>query len=69
MSATSLFAFDKSTRSSVVLGLVGAGGSGTELMAAMDIYDYRNGSTILLSVFVMVLVVEHLSSMLRQRVI
>lgn len=69
MIATSLFAFEKSTRSSVVLGLVGAGGIGSELMAAMDMYDYRNVSTIVLSVFVMVLLVEQLSSMLRRRII
>lgn len=69
MIATSLFAFEKATRSSVVLGLVGAGGIGVELMAAMDMYDYRNVSTIILCVFVMVLAVEHLSSALRQRIL
>lgn len=69
MIATSLFAFEKATRSSVVLGLVGAGGIGVELMAAMDMYDYRNVSTIILCVFAMVLFVEHLSTALRQRIL
>mgnify|MGYP000182063068 CR=1 FL=1 len=69
MIATSLFAFEKATRSSVVLGLVGAGGIGVELMAAMDMYDYRNVSTIILCVFAMVLAVEQLSSALRQRIL
>ncbi|MFO7858800.1 MAG: phosphonate ABC transporter, permease protein PhnE [Ectothiorhodospiraceae bacterium] len=69
MIATSLFAFEKATRSSVVLGLVGAGGIGVELMSAMDMYDYRNVSTIILCVFAMVLAVEQLSSALRQRVL
>lgn len=67
MVATSLFAFEKSTRASVVLGLVGAGGIGVELMAAVDMFDYRSVSTIILSVFAMVLAVEQVSSMLRKR--
>ncbi len=69
MIATSLFAFEKATRASVVLGLVGAGGIGVELMAAIDMYDYRNVSTIILCVFVMVLAVENLSSLLRRKIL
>lgn len=69
MIATSLFAFEKSTRSSVVLGLVGAGGIGIELMSAVDMYDYRNVSTIILCIFAMVVAVERLSAALRQRVL
>jgi phosphonate transport system permease protein len=68
MVATSLFAFEKATRASVVLGLVGAGGIGVELMAAVDMFDYRSVSTIILCVFAMVLVVEQISSWLRQRI-
>lgn len=69
MIATSLFAFEKSTRSSVVLGLVGAGGIGVELMTALDLYDYQNVSSILLSIFVMVIFVERFSAFLRKRVL
>lgn len=68
MVATSLFAFEKSTRASVVLGLVGAGGIGVELMAAVDMFDYRSVSTIILCVFAMVLAVEQVSSWVRQRI-
>jgi phosphonate transport system permease protein len=67
--ATSLYAFEKSTRSSVVLGLVGAGGIGVELMTALDLYDYRNVSSILLSIFVMVILVERFSAYLRKRIL
>jgi len=69
MIATSLFAFEKSTRSSVVLGLVGAGGIGVELMTALDLYDYQNVSSILLCIFVMVIFVERFSAFLRRRVL
>jgi phosphonate transport system permease protein len=37
---TGLFSLEKATRSSVVLGLVGAGGVGIELKTAMDMFRY-----------------------------
>jgi phosphonate transport system permease protein len=69
MIATTLFALEKATRSSVVLGLVGAGGIGLELKIAMDFFNYAEASTIILSVFVLVLAVEQVSSALRRRII
>ena len=36
---TSLFALEKPTRSSVILGLVGAGGFGLELKVTMDLIE------------------------------
>lgn len=60
-----LFALEKSTRSSVILGLVGAGGIGIELKVAMDLFDYQTATTIILMIFVLVLVVEQLSGWLR----
>ncbi|MBK1698522.1 phosphonate ABC transporter, permease protein PhnE [Rhodovibrio salinarum] len=69
MVATSLFALEKATRSSVVLGLVGAGGIGIELKAAMDMFDYNEAATIILSIFALVIVVERTSAALRARLI
>ncbi len=69
MIATSLFALEKSTRSSVVLGLVGAGGIGIELMAAMDMFDYQEAATIILGIFAMVFLVERISAGLRRRIL
>ena len=66
---TSLFSLEKATRSSVILGLVGAGGIGIELKVAMDMFQYDQASTIILSVFLLVIVVEQVSSMLRRRII
>ena len=51
---TSLFALEKSTRSSVILGLVGAGGIGIELKVAMDLFDYPRAATIILMIFALV---------------
>ena len=66
---TSLFALEKSTRSSVILGLVGAGGIGLELKVAMDMFEYREAMTIILLIFVLVLAVERVGNFMRQRVL
>ena len=66
---TSLFSLEKATRSSVVLGLVGAGGIGIELKVAMDLFEYPTAATIILCIFALVLAVERFSSSLRQRIL
>lgn len=67
--ATSMFALEASTRSSVVLGLVGAGGIGIELAVSMQLLRYDEAMTIILAVFAVVLIVERVSSTLRRRLI
>jgi phosphonate transport system permease protein len=66
---TALFSLEKATRSSVVLGLVGAGGIGIELKVSMDMFMYSEASTIILLIFGLVLVVEQFSSRLRKMII
>ncbi len=66
---SSLFALEKATRSSVVLGLVGAGGIGIELKVSMDMFRYDQAATIIIAIFVLVLVVEQLSSKIRKKYI
>lgn len=67
--ATSLFCLEKATRSSVVLGLVGAGGIGVELKVAFDLFDYDTAATIILVVFLLVVAVEQIGGTLRRRLI
>lgn len=62
-----LFAFEKAVRSSVVLGLVGAGGIGQELKTAFDLFQYRKAAAIILAVFVIVIAMEWLADRLRAR--
>lgn len=64
---SSLFALEKAVRSSVVLGLVGAGGIGQELKAAFDLFQYANASMIIIVIFVVVLIMEYLTDLLRAR--
>jgi phosphonate transport system permease protein len=65
---SSLFALEKAVRSSVVLGLVGAGGIGQELKVAFDLFQYRSASTIILTIFAIVLVMEVGTDKLRARI-
>ncbi|CUH65466.1 Phosphate-import permease protein PhnE [Thalassovita gelatinovora] len=65
---SSLFALEKAVRSSVVLGLVGAGGIGQELKVAFDLFQYRNASMIILTIFVIVFLMEVCTDKLRARI-
>lgn len=65
---SSLFALEKAVRSSVVLGLVGAGGIGQELKVAFDLFQYRNASMIILAIFAIVLLMELATDKLRARI-
>jgi phosphonate transport system permease protein len=66
---SSLFSLEKATRSSVILGLVGAGGIGIELKVAMDLFQYNQAATAILAIFVLVIAVEQLSGAVRRRLI
>lgn len=64
---SALYALEKAVRSSVVLGLVGAGGIGIELKVAMDMFQYREAATIILGVFLLVIGVEQISVYTRKK--
>lgn len=64
---TSLFALEKAVRSSVVLGLVGAGGIGQELKVSFDLFQYANASAIIMTIFIIVLAMEVATDRLRKR--
>jgi phosphonate transport system permease protein len=66
---SALFTLEKATRASVVLGLVGAGGIGIELKVAMDLFQYEQAATIIIGVFLLVLLVERISSSLRRLIL
>jgi phosphonate transport system permease protein len=66
---TVLFNLEHTTRSSAVLGLVGAGGIGIELLVSIQTFHYDEAATILIYVFVMVLGVEQLCAWIRRKVL
>jgi phosphonate transport system permease protein len=64
----SLFRFDENLRSSLVLGFVGAGGIGFRLLTAMNLFQYRTVSLLLIATFILVMLAERGSALLRKRV-
>ncbi|MBX2884850.1 MAG: hypothetical protein KTR32_33150 [Granulosicoccus sp.] len=54
-------------RSSVVPGLVVAGGIGQELKVSFDLFQYSNASAIIIIIFIRVLVMELVTDQLRKR--
>jgi len=62
-----LYRLDENIRSSLVLGFVGAGGIGFQLLTAMNLFDYRTVSLLLLMTFIIVIVAERLSAVMRAR--
>jgi phosphonate transport system permease protein len=63
-----LYRLDENIRSSLVLGFVGAGGIGFELLSAMSLFDYQTVSLLLIMTFAIVIGAERLSAALRRRV-
>ena len=62
-----LYRLDENIRSSLVLGFVGAGGIGFQLLTAMNLFQYQQVSLLLIVVFVIVFLAERLSAMCRER--
>jgi phosphonate transport system permease protein len=63
-----LYRFDVNIRSSIILGIVGAGGIGFNISNSMQLFQYREVTTELGVMLVLVLVVERASSLLRRRI-
>jgi phosphonate transport system permease protein len=68
LTGISLFRLDENVRASLVLGFVGAGGIGFLILTAMNLFQYRQVATLLILTYVLVVVVERLSAVLRARV-
>jgi phosphonate transport system permease protein len=67
MSDVSIYRWEYNFRASTVLGMVGAGGIGFELMASLRIMNYQEVAALLIVVLVMVSLVDGLGAVLRQR--
>lgn len=64
-----LYRLDDNIRSSLVLGFVGAGGIGFQLLTAMSLFDYRTVSLLLIITFALVIGAERLSAKLRKTIL
>jgi phosphonate transport system permease protein len=64
---TSIYRWEYNFRASTVMGMVGAGGIGFELMGSLRIMQYQDVSAILIVILVMVTLVDAFSGHLRRR--
>jgi len=64
----SLFRFDENLRSSLILGFVGAGGIGFQLLTSMNLFQYQTVSLLLIITFALVACAERVSAYLRSKV-
>ena len=68
LAGITLYRLDENIRASLVLGFVGAGGIGFQLLTAMNLFQYRTVAMLLVVTFVIVVSAERLSAALRQRI-
>ena len=62
-----MYRWEYNFRQSTVMGMVGAGGIGTELVGSLRLIDYPQVSAILIIILVSVTIVDSLSNLLRRR--
>jgi len=64
-----LYRWELNFRSATILGIVGAGGIGFELITSMRLFKYQDMTTVLIVVLVMVSIVDYISSWVRSKII
>lgn len=67
LSSVSLYVWEANVRTSTVLGIVGAGGIGIEIKAALDLLDFQRLFTLTVAVLLMVTLIDQCSAWLRRR--
>lgn len=69
LASISLYVWEANVRTSTILGIVGAGGIGIEIKAAIDLLDFPKLFTLSVIVLVMVTVIDQFSAWLRRRLV
>ena len=69
LASISLYVWEANVRTSTILGIVGAGGIGIEIKAAIDLLDFQKLLTLTAIVLVMVTVIDQFSASLRRRLV
>lgn len=66
LASVSLYVWEANVRTSTILGIVGAGGIGIEIKAAIDLLDFQRLLTLTAIVLVMVTIIDQFSAWLRR---
>ncbi|MEW6637057.1 MAG: phosphonate ABC transporter, permease protein PhnE [Actinomycetota bacterium] len=64
-----LYQWECNIRSATILGFVGAGGIGQEILISMNLFDYPKVATLVGATMVIVLLVDRLSAAIRRRLV
>ncbi len=61
------YEFESAVRASVIVGAVGGGGIGTELVGSINALDFRRATTLILLLIVLIAVIDRLARVVKQR--
>ncbi len=67
--AATLYRLEVNLRAATILGMVGAGGIGYELMGSLKLFQYEDTAMCVLAILVMVMTADYLSTRLRTRIL
>jgi phosphonate transport system permease protein len=67
--AATLYRFEVNLRAATILGMIGAGGIGFELVSSMKLFQYQDTATCVLVILAMVMTADYLSTRLRTLVL
>lgn len=69
LTSVSLYVWEANVRTSTILGIVGAGGIGIEIKAAIDLLDFPKLLTVTVIMLIMVTIIDQFSAWLRRRLV
>jgi len=65
--STAIYRFEINVKNASILGLVGAGGIGYPILAAMGAYRWKDAGTLLFGLIVVILVIDYFSGRIRKK--
>ena len=66
--ANNLYILDRNIRMATMLGIVGAGGIGYELLSSFRMFEYQKVSAIIIIIFITIFIIDHISSLIRSKI-
>jgi len=63
------YEFESAVRASVIVGAVGGGGLGTEIVGTINAFDYRRATTLILLLILLIAVIDKFAHLLKQKAV